>query len=352
MALPGGVQEHCRGLARALVDLGDEVTLFAPDLDDDGDLDGVVQITLGGTVRVRANRSVAPLGIDPRMLVRYDLGMDPADVVHVHEPFLPAGLGALFRAPKVTPVVGTFHAAAERSLPYAIASPVLRRVGRRLAATTAVSPAARRLAHRYLRVDPEIVPNGVDVAAFAAAEPDPWAAGLGKVVLFVGRPEPRKGFEIALRAFAGAAAAREDWHLVCVPARPEEGGPIPSGVASRVHRLGPLPRARLLALHRAAEIVVVPSLGRESFGLTVIEGLAGASAVLASDIPGYRYAGGDACDYLPVGDLQAWRRALVRLMDDPDERRRMSDAGPDRAAGFDWPRIAEQTLDVYRRGGA
>lgn len=344
MSRPGGVQDHARELARALVRTGVEVTLFGPELRGaQPDLTGVATVSLGGAVNVPANGSIAPLGIDPRMIVRYDLGLDPADVLHLHEPFLPASLYALIRRPKGTRVVGTFHAAAERFWPYAVAAPALRALARRIDASTAASPEARKLVRRYVNVDPLIVPNGVDCAGFDAAEPDPWAAALGKVVLFVGRPEPRKGFQTVLHAFTSVAATRDDVHLVWIPATPD-ASPIRH---ERIHCLGPVSRERLMALHKAADVVCCASVGQESFGIVVLEGLAGGSAVLASDIPGYRYAGGDAPMYLAPGNAGAWADALARLLDDASERAALAAKGPERARSFDWAAVAEQTRRVY-----
>lgn len=350
MARPGGVQEHTRGLARTLVTMGHEVTLFGPELRGAQErLDGVATVSLGPSVNVPANGSVAPLGLDPRMLVRFDLTLDAADVVHLHEAFLPASLCAIARRPRRTAVVGTFHAAAERFWPYAVAAPLLRLAARRLDATTAVSPEARRLVRRYVNVDPQIVPNGVDVEFYEKAQADEWASRLGRVVLFCGRNEPRKGFDVVLRAFADVAATREDVHLVCFPAEP---GDVPSGfehLAGRIHCLGRISEVRKAALHRAADISCFASTGGESFGVVVLEGLAGASAVIASDIAGYRYAGGDVPAYAAPGDVGSWRDALIRLLDDPDERERRAAAGPDRARRFDWSQIAAQTVGAYER---
>lgn len=347
---PGGVQEHVRGLARALVGLGHEVTVFAPELrGPDAVPPGVIGISLGGAVNVPANGSVAPLGLDPRMLVRFDLGLDPADVVHVHEPLLPASAGAVLRSPKPTGVVGTFHAAADRSVPYAIGRLLARPVVRRLGATTAVSPAAAKLARKYLKVDPSIVHNGVDAEAFAKAEPDPWMRSLGRTVLFVGRPEKRKGFDTALAAFMTEGARRDDVHFVCVPAGPDTFGPLPGRLRGRVHGLGPVPRQRLLSLFRAADVLLVPSTGGESFGLVVVEGLAAGAAVLAGDIPGYRYAAGDAAVYATPGELGEWRALLARALDDEEWRADLAARGPGRAARYDWPVVARQTLAVYEK---
>lgn len=348
MSRPGGVQEHTRGLARELVRMGHGVSLFGPELrGEQPDLAGVHTISLGGAVGIPANGSVAPLGIDPRMLVRFDLSLDPADVIHVHEAFLPACLGAVIRRPGNTAVVGTFHAAADGFWPYAVAAPLLRRFARRLDETTAVSPAARQLVRRYVSVDPEIVPNGVDVASFEQAQPDAWATGLGGiVVLFVGRTEPRKGFDVIARAFADVARTRQDVHLVCTVEPHDVPTEIPP---ERIHCLGRVDAKRRNELHRAADIVLCPSLSGESFGLTVLEGLAGGSAVIASDIPGYRYAGGSAATYVAPGDVSAWATALARFVDDEGERAMYARGGPERARAFDWSRIAERTLEIYEK---
>jgi glycosyltransferase involved in cell wall biosynthesis len=77
--------------------------------------------------------------------------------------------------------------------------------------------------------------------------------------------------------------------------------------------------------------------------------LAGGSAVLASDIPGYRYAGGDAPVYVQPGNITAWSIALADLLDRPDERSAIAARGPARAREFDWSHIAHETLRVYER---
>jgi glycosyltransferase involved in cell wall biosynthesis len=309
-------------------------------------LEGVATVSLGGAVGVPANGSIAPLGIDPRMLIRFDLGLDPADVVHLHEPFLPASLGAMLRRPKRTAVVGTFHAAAERFWPYAVAAPLLRRAARRLDATTAVSPAARRLVRRYVAVEPEIVPNGVDVEAYEKAEADEWASRIGTVVLMVGRPEPRKGFDVVARAFAEIAKRRPDVHLIMTAERTD----LPPDIdLDRIHCVGAVVEAKKLALHRAATIVCCASTRGESFGNVVLEGLAGGSVVLASDIPGYRFAGGDAATYVPPGDVGAWRAALAEALENDAVHDRAVARGLERVRMYDWSRIAEASLAVYER---
>ena len=347
MSRPGGVQEHARSLARALHAIGHDVTLFGPELRGPQDrLDGIGTMSLGPAVNIPANGSIAPLGLDPRMIVRFDLTLDAADVVHCHEPFLPASLAAIGRRPRNTAVVGTFHAAAERFWPYSLARPIIRLATRRLDATTAVSPEARKLVRRYVNVDPEIVPNGVDVEAYEKAEADEWANSLGKVVLVVGRVDPRKAFDVVARAFARVAKDEPDAHLL-ITATPEQ---LPeASLSDRIHCLGEISEERKRALHRAADVVCCASTAGESFGLVVLEGLAGASATLASDIPGFRHAGGDVPTYVKPGDVDAWTDALRIALSDDAARERQAARGPERARLFDWSVIAEQSVQVYER---
>ena len=91
------------------------------------------------------------------------------------------------------------------------------------------------------------------------------------------------------------ASDEPDAHLL-VTATPDQ---LPEATLSdRIHCIGVVDDARKLALHRAADVVCCASTAGESFGMVVLEGLAGGSAVIASDIPGFRYAGGDVATYV------------------------------------------------------
>jgi phosphatidyl-myo-inositol alpha-mannosyltransferase len=96
-------------------------------------------------------------------------------------------------------------------------------------------------------------------------------------------------------------------------------------------------------------VVCCSSLGQESFGIVVLEGFAGGSAVISSDIPGYRFAGGDAPLYVAPGDTAAWTEAMGRLMDDPDEAERVAARGAARVREFDWSVVADEMIRVYEK---
>ena len=108
-----------------------------------------------------------------------------------------------------------------------------------------------------------------------------------------------------------------------------------------------LTRAELAEVYRRATVVLMPSEA-EGFGLPVIEALACGAAVVASDIPALREAGGPAAVYAPVGDVGAWSDAVAKLLADPA-------AAPPRAIGwrgrarFTWTAHAEIIARAYHR---
>lgn len=347
---PGGVQVHVRELARVLSGRGHDVLVLAPGRVDAADLRVV---RAGRPIRVPYRGTVAPVAPSPtarprirRILARFD-----PDVVHVHEPFTPStSMWAVLASE--APVVATFHSYLDRSRAMELARPLLKRVERRLAVAIAVSEAAADFEHRVfpeLRI--EVVPNGVDVRAFADAAPE--ALPEGRRVVWVHRLDPQKGFRVMVDAFPRVFAAVPDARLIVAG----DGGDrslvraLPSAVRERVVMLGAVTHDRVPGLLRAADVAVAPATGQESFGYTLVEAMAAGAAVVATDIPGYREVARDDLDALlvPPSDPDALARAIVRVLDDEALRERLVRAGHERAMTFDWGSVVERLEALYRR---
>jgi len=74
---------------------------------------------------------------------------------------------------------------------------------------------------------------------------------------------------------------------------------------------------------------------------------------VSSDITVLREVGGAAAVYCPVGDVDAWRNAVINLLEERARRdgaweRRRSD-GLAHSARFSWAESARQTARVYRQ---
>ncbi|MFA9445698.1 glycosyltransferase family 4 protein [Egicoccus sp. AB-alg6-2] len=351
---PGGVQSHVTHLAAALRARGDEVTVFGPGSDE--------AAAIGRSLRVPFNGSVAPVAPSPRAArrLRAQLRAAAPDVVHVHEPVVPwAGLAAV-RA-DVAPVVGTFHAWSSDIRAYRLARPFGRRVLEGLAAAIAVSEAAAGYHADALGVPVSrfrVVPNGVDVARFAAAEPLADIARSGQpTLLFVGRLEQRKGLEPLIRAFTQLKTQRPDLRLYVVGDGPERDRCqqlLPARLRADVVFLGRVGEDELPRFFASCDLYVSPALGGESFGIVLLEAMAAGCALVASDLPGYRTVARDGAQgrLVPPGDPRALAGAIGALLDNPSLRAAMAAEGRRTVAAYDWPVVASRIRAVYESARA
>jgi phosphatidyl-myo-inositol alpha-mannosyltransferase len=313
---PGGVQDQVGRLVGWLREAGHEAWAVAPG---SGGPDWTRHV--GRFRSIPANRSRAPIALDPRAVRRVRRAVAGADVVHVHEPFVPmVSLGALLGS--TGPIVGTFHALPEgvARRAYRLAGAALRSLAGRITVGTAVSAAAAEAVAGLLPV--RIIPNGIDVDAY---RPDETVARSG--VLFLGRDEPRKGLDVLLQAWPLIRGRLSEATLRVAGA---DRGAGPEGVTF-LGRVGEAVKRAELA--RAA-VLVVPNLGGESFGIVGLEGLASGCAVVASDLPAFRAVCADAARYAPVGDPVALARSVEEVLGDDGLREELSGRALRRARGY------------------
>jgi len=349
---PGGVQGQVTGLAHALRARGHHVTIFCP-------LDPGVpapegigdHVDIGRPTALHSNGSVAPVALWPTTSLRVERAVRRGgfDVLHVHEPLAPmAAYGLVLTAP--LPMVGTYHrAGVSHWVP--LLKPLAELVGRRMQVKVAVSEAARETGMRSSGGEFDVLFNGVDMARFETAAPVRDERGR-PVVLFLGRHEERKGLGVLLDAFATLDRPAVLWVAGDGPAR--EVQHRRHAESDRVHWLGIISDGDVAARLAGADVLCAPSLTGESFGMVLLEGLAAGCAVVASDIEGYRAAGGGHVALVAPGDVEALSRALgVALADavegagasSPEARK----AGVEYARAWSMDTLAERYLDVYRR---
>ena len=360
---PGGVNRHVEALAEELLARGHELRVLAP-WDDPGRRAKILHraaaevrprpdylVPLGGTVGIGANGAVSNLSIFPDGVtaMRRELRGFRPDVVHVHEPSAPLLSWDASSYPDA-PVVGTFHAYSTKPVPNQIANlggaqRKLNQLRRRIA----VSEAAAWTGKRWFGGEYEVIPNGVDITA-APEGPKPESAELR--ILFVGRPEERKGMPVLLQAFEAL--------IEHVPARLTVVGADPAEVRryladpdseTRVDARGRVGREELWNELHAADVLSAPSLSGESFGMILTEAFAAGTPVIASNIAGYAGVVDDGVNgvLVPPADPQRLAEELQALHHEPDRRRAMGRAARDDARRYAWPRIAERVEDVYQQ---
>ncbi|MEZ0491226.1 glycosyltransferase [Kineococcus sp. TBRC 1896] len=167
-----------------------------------------------------------------------------------------------------------------------------------------------------------LVPNAVAMGRGESKE---------RLVVFGGAVGRRKGVDVLLEAWSGVDAA--GWRLLVV-------GPVvdpdvvPGGDSSRagsVEFLGAVPHAELLELLERSSVAVLPSRG-EAMPVFVLEAMARANAVVATDVGGLAEVLGDGRGaVVPAGDVVALREALQRAVSDEEWRARTAAAAVDAA---------------------
>ena len=181
-----------------------------------------------------------------------------------------------------------------------------------------------------------------------AADPDV------RELLHVGSCIPRKRIDLLLRVFAAVREVDPRVRLV------KAGGSLTAaqlelarslGVDTHIVQMPFLETATLAALYRRADVALVTS-EREGFGLPVVEALASGTPVVATDIPVLREVGGGAARYAPLGDIAAWRSALLAILRNQGgetTRAGIRRAGVEQAGRFTWVGFADSMAAIYTR---
>lgn len=200
-------------------------------------------------------------------------------------------------------------------------------------ATAAYNSAAVRAAAERARWRPAVgavVEPGIDPVDFPVPDAVPERPWRGRL-LQVGRLDPRKGLDDAVRAVAtlpgtslDVVGRGDDAYAARLRALAGE-----LGAAHRVELRGPVPRAALADVYAGADAVLFPVTWAEPFGLVPLEAMACGTPVVATGTGGSAtfLADGANCLLVPPRDPAALAAAVRRLAADPDLRRRLVAGG-------------------------
>lgn len=293
-----------------------------------------------------------------------------ADVIHAHWA-IPTGPAAVVAARKLgIPSVITMHGGdvyvnPEQGYDFPTrwyVRPALRWTLRHAGALTAITEDCRQHALRAGAPDSRIrlVFNGTDLRRFSPGDNGAGSAPqFGPHMIFACRQLfPRKGIRFLLEAAAQLKPKFPDLKVVLAGdgfERPQLARLAADlGIGPDVTFLGWVPNVDLPPYYRAAAVSVIPSL-EEGFGIPAAEAMGCEVAVVASDAGGLPEVveHGVTGLVVPRGDSGALAGAIGSLLENPERRRAMGQAGRARALRlFDWDRSAEQFEQLYREVGA
>ncbi len=345
----GGVERHVEELGSRLVQQGHEVVVFTrPNYTDPGvhEHKGMQLVSLPTIGSKHLDAIVHSL------LCSIYVWGDRFDIVHYHAigPCLVSPLARL-RGRKV---VATVHGQDWRRGKWGFLASNVLRLGEWMAlrvpnATISVS---ETLSQRYLDEagkDTHYVPNGISIIdGDDTSILRELGVSDGQYLLYAGRVVPEKGLHYLLEAHSSLPANMPLVIAGDTSYSDDYVGEVRALAGENVHWAGYVYGKRLAALFRHAALFVLPS-DLEGLPIVLLEALGYGVPVLASNIPPNVEVLGENGELFAAGDAANLRYRLEECLNHRVEMRNRAKELRDVARReYDWDRIAQQTVGVYK----
>jgi 1,2-diacylglycerol 3-alpha-glucosyltransferase len=365
-----GVSTSMQTFCRELVRLGHAVTIVAPDY---GIADADPEFEI---IRLPARR----IFFDPEdRLIRKSavratveaLAARAWDIIHIHTPFRAHQIGVALARKTGRPTVESYHTYFEEYVanylpwfPPKLLRFFVRRFSRRLCESVdhlivPTTEMAAVLRGYGIATPSTVVPTGIrledftrgDAARFRRAHGFPETAPL---LLTVSRLAIEKNIDFLLEVARALKAEALDFTFVVAG----EGPDAPRlkrlatslGLGDRVRFLGNLDRnSALLDCYSAADVFVFAS-STETQGLVLIEAMACGAPIVSTAVMGTATVlRGTRSALIAEERVDAFAALVARLLRSPDERRRLSAAGPLDAEKWSATGLMRKVVSMYER---
>lgn len=183
------------------------------------------------------------------------------------------------------------------------------------------------------------------------------------VMLFAGRLVEIKGADKVILAFKEILKEKPNSKLVIVGSNftnnyvgntfGEKVMKLVSDIQDKVIFTGYIKHPDMGEAYSLADVVVLPSVCQEGAGLTMIESMACQKAVITTHSGGIPEYVGDAAIVLPLDEhlVENIAANVIRLQDHPEELKKLSAKGYERAKEFTKERFYNTFIDIVTRKG-
>lgn len=371
----GGPTQALMGMAKSLVEIGSEVTIFTTNQDGDGILDVPLDVPImkdGIEIRYFPIQNPRFFGTSMPLArtLKQELKSNKYDIVHIHCLYLFHGA-----------VVA--HYCRKYGIPY-IVSPhgtldpfIYHRHRKRKAfiellfenknlnhasALHYTTEEEKVLARPFINHDRSfVVPNGlymedyqseVVAGSFRAKYPETKNK---KIILFFSRLNFKKGLDLLIDAFAKVNAVKDDVHLVITGPDNEGYGQIvkgwiqDKGLRDHVTFTGMLTGQDKLEVLKDSDMFVLPSYS-ENFGIAVIEAMiCGLPVIISNKVNIWHELIDHEAGEVVNCDSSEVAVSMLRLLDNPEYCSRLVENGMRLVESqFQWSKVGESLHNNYK----
>ena len=287
------------------------------------------------------------------------------DVINYHEPWLPV-LTRQIVARSKSANVATFHANLADSMTakslVKILTPYGRSIGEKMHLFTATSPASadalvgkgRGQISGDLIDNIKYIPCAVDLDFYRPFKKRTALSGEGtKTIVYIGRPDKRKGVDWLIKAFALLVKEMPDAYLI-VAGSGSRLSTLKQMVKSQnipnvtfPGRVSDLEKRRLIG---NADLTCYASTQGEGFGIVLIESMAMGTFPLAGNNLGYRgvMKGEGRIGLVDPEAIQDFANRMAAFLVNPDLTRMMNAWAVREARQYNYPKIVDQYESAYK----
>ena len=195
----------------------------------------------------------------------------------------------------------------------------------------------------------KIIPHAISLNKSQNTGPKSNTTNASIRILFVGRLEPRKGFDVLMKAIPIVLKENNDIHFdICGDGKVAKSSVL-NEFSQNITFHGYKPREELEKLYEDSDIFVAPSR-YESFGIIYLEAMKYGKPVVACNSGGTPEVvnDGETGILANPGDYRSLANAMLKLSNDKSLRVKMGTAGRKTIEEkFSLPNLIESTMDFY-----
>lgn len=351
-----GVQQYILTLGSFLKTKGHEVHYIVGQTNRT-DIANLHSLTKNLILRFNGNRVSISLPA-PSKPIKQLIKKENFDILHIQSPYSPFYAGKFVKyAQENTAILGTFHI---------LSFNIVAKIGTRLLGLAlsknlkkfdsqiSVSSANKIFAKQTFKIDCKVIPNMVNIDKFK--QPKNYKRN-NKVpeILFLGRLTERKGCMYLIEACAELSKQYPEIKFkLNIAGKGENEANLKKRVSELnllgyVEFFGFVTNEKKIELMRRADVAVFPSYSGESFGIVLIEAMAGGSGVvIGGNNPGYQTVLSDTPECLvDVKQVNSFANLLHKSLTSQDFIKKTHKIQQSIVYKYDYKTVGQQILDEY-----